>query len=45
MVKLIDEAEEVPPQARSPLVVEIGSLLALEPDRTLETAFEQSDRL
>jgi len=45
VMKLVDETEEVPAQARSSVVAELGCLLALELDRTFETALEQSDGL
>ena len=45
VVELIDEAEKLAAQSRAPVVVKAGRFLAVEPDRPLEAALEQSDRL
>src|SRR5213076_27495 len=45
MMKLIDEAEELTPQPRAALVVELGGFLTVQTDRSLESAFEQPHRL
>src|SRR5438270_1937576 len=45
VVELIDEAEKLPAQSRAPVVVKAGRFLAVEADRPLEAALEQSDRL
>ena len=45
MVELVDEAEQVAAQPRAAVVVELGGFLAADPDRALEPALEQADRL
>src|SRR5206468_3625953 len=45
MMELIDETEEVAPEPRPVVIVQLGGLLTLQPDRALEPAFEQADRL
>ncbi len=45
MMKLIDEAQELASQPGAAVVVQLGRFLAVEPDRSLEPAFEQADRL
>ena len=45
MVELVDEAEPLAPRPRAAGLVEIGGLLAPDPDRALEAALEQPHRL
>src|SRR3546814_20751507 len=45
MVELIDEADLLAPRLRSFTLAQVRHVLAVDPDRALETAFEQTDRL
>src|SRR5215211_7400002 len=45
VMELVDEAEKLPPQAGTALVIELARFLACEADRTLEATLEQTDRL
>ena len=45
VVKLVDEAEQLAPEPRAAVVIELRSFLALKPEGTLKAAFEQTDRL
>ena len=45
MMELVDEAQCVAAHPRARAIVEVGGLLTVDPDRALEPALEQSDRL
>jgi len=45
MVKLIDEAERLASKLGATIIVELGRFLAEQPDRSLESALEQSHGL
>src|SRR6185369_11125016 len=45
VMKLIDEAEQVPTQPRPAIIVELGCFLPRQPDRALEASLEKTDRL
>ena len=45
MVKLVDEAQQVSPNTRPTIVIERSGFLSREPDRALESTFEQPHRL
>src|SRR5689334_992946 len=45
VVELVNEAEQLPAKASAPVVVELGRFLALELDRALKSALQQSNGL
>ena len=45
MVKLIDEAQRVPAQARPSIIIQTCGLFAVDTDRAVKTALLQPDRL